>query len=85
MRYLKTMALMVLLATVTACGGGSGGPSPSSGGGANPTPPPAPAPKTAEDYLKDKKFTTGQPKVLEQVGVHHAYTKGLTERGFAWV
>ena len=34
-----------------------------------------------EYHLGTARFTTHQPGVLEQVGVHHAYARGLTGRG----
>ena len=36
---------------------------------------------TAREHLRTKRFRTHQPKVLEQIGAHHAYAKGLTGRG----
>ena len=33
---------------------------------------------SADDFLGDERFTVFQPHVLEMVGVHHAYAKGLT-------
>lgn len=36
---------------------------------------------TAKEHLRTKRFRTHQPKVLEQIGAHHAYAKGLTGRG----
>ena len=32
-------------------------------------------------YLGTERFTTHQPRVLEQIGAHHAYARGLTGRG----
>ncbi len=32
-------------------------------------------------HLQTERFTTHQPRVLEQVGAHHAYARGLTGRG----
>ena len=36
---------------------------------------------TAASMLSDERFTTFQPSVLEMVGAHHAYAKGLTGQG----
>ena len=46
--------------------------------------PPEPPPLTSSDpeyHLDTARFTTHQPDVLEQIGAHHAYAKGLTGRG----
>ena len=82
-RLLPTFAFMgiVLLA---ACGGG-GGPDPTSVR-PPPEPQPEPAPPPAADsfpayHLETPRFTTHQPYVLEQIGAHHAYAKGLTGQG----
>ena len=79
-RIVATVALGVFL--LAACGGGGSGPS---------TTPPAPEPEaprpppqtsdTPEFHLGTARFTTHQPYVLEQVGAHHAYARGLTGRG----
>ena len=34
-----------------------------------------------EDHLRSERFTTHQPQVLEQIGAHHAYARGLSGRG----
>ena len=82
-RLLPVFALtgIVLLA---ACGGG-GGPDPTSVR-PPPEPQPEPAPPPAADsfpayHLETPRFTTHQPYLLEQIGAHHAYAKGLTGRG----
>ena len=36
---------------------------------------------SATSFLSDEKFTAFQPNVLEMVGAHHAYAKGLTGKG----
>ncbi len=36
---------------------------------------------SAADFLNDERFEVFQPHVLEMVGAHHAYTRGLTGRG----
>ena len=49
-----------------------------------PRPDPEPPPLTSPDpryHLGTARFTTYQPKVLEQIGAHHAYAKGLTGKG----
>ena len=46
--------------------------------------PPEPPPRTSSDperHLETPRFTTDQPQVLEQIGAHHAYAKGLTGKG----
>ena len=82
MRYVCIILLGVCFA-LTGCGGGGGGggsrpvtgtPSP------QPTPPPDPT-ATPAYHLNTARFTTHQPKVLEQIGAHHAYARGLTGKG----
>ena len=54
-----------------------------------PTPDPTPTPTPTLDppdidpagLLDTPRFTTHQPDVLEQIGAHHAYARGLTGRG----
>ena len=73
--FFAAMALSVGV-LLTACGGGGGG-------GSRPTivePPPDPTANPAY-HLDTARFTTHQPKVLEQIGAHHAYARGLTGRG----
>ena len=80
---ITTVALVISVFLLAACGGG-GGSRPDSG---TPPPPPdrraPPPPATADPtyHLGTARFTTHQPAVLEQVGAHHAYAKGLTGRG----
>lgn len=42
---------------------------------------PPPATLTPQEHLETRRFTTDQPRVLEQIGAHHAYAKGLTGKG----
>ncbi len=78
----RSVCVFGLAVFLAACGGGGGG-----GGGTMPDPrprPPEPPPLTASDpeyHLDTTRFTTHQPDVLEQIGAHHAYAKGLTGRG----
>ena len=66
-----------------ACGGSGGDGS----GHADRSPPstslpPPSLPPTDPDYhLGTPRFTTHQPRVLEQIGAHHAYARGLAGRG----
>ena len=81
-RYIATVVAAICLISLAACGGGGGGgsrptivtPAP------EPTPPPDPTADPAF-HLGTARFTTHQPKVLEQIGAHHAYARGLTGRG----
>ena len=81
-RYIATVVAAICLLSLAACGGGGGG-------GSRPTivtPPPEPTPPpdpTADPayHLNTARFTTHQPGVLEQIGAHHAYARGLTGRG----
>ena len=76
----------VALTLLAACGGGGGGGHTVS---APPTQPPTqrpepPAVDPASDpahHLGTARFTTHQPDVLEQIGAHHAYARGLSGRG----
>ena len=82
---LLAIAGTAALLALAACGGGGGG----GGGGptterSTPTPEPTPPPPTSstpEYHLGTARFTTHQPDVLEQIGAHHAYARGLTGRG----
>ena len=82
LRILLSLALVSTVLLLGACGGGGGG------GGRltdpTPRPDPKPPPLTSSDpayHLSTARFTTHQPNVLEQIGAHHAYAKGLTGRG----
>ncbi len=84
-RRVATVATAASLLLLVACGGGGGGPGPTA---ARPTPGPQPKPTrppaTASNpiyHLGTARFTTHQPGVLEQIGAHHAYAKGLTGSG----
>ena len=88
-------ALCALLLLVACGGGGSGGggsriPDPTlpkvcSDGSEVPAdqvcPPPPLTTSDPEFHLATERFTTHQPNVLEQIGAHHAYAKGLTGKG----
>ena len=81
-RYIAIVVAAICLLSLAACGGGGGGgsrptivaPTP------EPTPPPDPTADPAY-HLTTARFTQHQPKVLEQIGAHHAYARGLTGRG----
>ena len=81
-RNIFVAALSGLL-VLGACGGGGDG---SGSTVTQPTPepePPAPPELTSDpaDHLRSARFTRHQPRVLEQIGAHHAYARGLTGRG----
>lgn len=89
-----TAAVMATLMVLGACGGGGGGetqpvvtpdPAPDEPPpGVEPPPQePMPTDPTANPsyHLGTARFTTHQPRVLEQIGAHHAYARGLTGRG----
>ena len=84
----KQMAGVAAAALIlVSCGGGGGG-GPTGSSTPTPTPPPSqpdpPPPDTpsaAQQQLGTARFTTHQPDVLEQIGAHHAYARGLTGRG----
>ena len=80
----KTAAAGLLLLLV-ACGGGGGGSGPVAG---LPTPEPQPEPMRPPSansnpayHLSTIRFSTHQPEVLEQIGAHYAYARGLTGSG----
>ena len=81
-RWIVVSALSGLL-VLSACGGGGGG---SGLTVTQPTPelddssPTQPSSDPAY-HLGTARFTTHQPDVLEQIGAHHAYARGLTGRG----
>ena len=81
-RYIATVVAAICLISLAACGGGGGGGSRPTI--VTPTPEPTPPPDPTADpayHLNTARFTTHQPKVLEQIGAHHAYARGLTGRG----
>lgn len=81
-RYITIVVAATCLLSLAACGGGGGGgsrptivtPAP------DPTPPPDPTANPSY-HLNTARFTTHQPNVLEQIGAHHAYARGLTGSG----
>ena len=84
MTYLVALAGGGALLALAACGGGGGGSATTGGGGPGPTvthPRPPQTSSTPEYHLGTARFTTHQPDVLEQIGAHHAYARGLTGRG----
>ena len=87
-RLCLLVSTLILGMLLSACGGGGGGSRPPISMPAPPevTPPPAdttPPDSTANPayHLTTARFTTHQPNVLEQIGAHHAYARGLTGRG----
>ncbi|MYA60048.1 MAG: S8 family serine peptidase [Chloroflexi bacterium] len=82
MKPLASLAIAAIaLLLIPACGGGGGGPTVSAPTVPQPPPPP---PSTASDpahHLGTARFTTHQPEVLEQIGAHHAYARGLSGQG----
>ena len=77
--FAATIAITGCVLFLAACGGG---------GGSGPTvtqqePDDRPTQPTADPahHLGTDRFTTHQPRVLEQIGAHHAYARGLTGRG----
>ena len=81
-RHIVIVVATICLLSLAACGGGGGGGSRPTI--VTPTPEPTPpADPTADPafHLDTARFTTHQPKVLEQIGAHHAYARGLTGRG----
>ncbi len=88
LRNLMTMCLAGLLASVLAgCGGGGGGGGDNMRQDTMKTPPRSEPPATmnykalATQQLSTARFKTHQPMVLEQVGAHHAYARGLSGSG----
>ena len=81
-RYIAIVVAAICLLSLAACGGGSsGGSRPTI---VTPAPEPTPPPDPTADpsyHLNTARFTTHQPQVLEQIGAHHAYARGLTGRG----
>ena len=86
-RVLRLTAYVCCLSLVACGGGGSGNVRPDPEPPAATPEPPAPSPTTpvtSSDpayHLATARFTTHQPDVLEQIGAHHAYAKGLSGRG----
>ena len=81
-RHIAIVVATICLFSLAACGGGGGGGSRPSI--VTPAPEPTPPPDPTADpafHLNTARFTTHQPKVLEQIGAHHAYARGLTGRG----
>ena len=73
MRASCALALLCLAFVLAACGGASA-----------PVRPPAVPLSGSSDpahHLRTARFTAHQPRVLEQIGAHHAYARGLTGRG----
>ena len=88
-RTIASLAAAAGVVLLTACGGGGGGSGPTTAMTPTPTPTPTPEPEpprtdepsAAQRQLATPRFTTHQPRVLEQIGAHHAYARGLTGRG----
>ncbi len=78
-RFILAAALCGLL-VVGACGGGGGGSGPTVTQPEHDDRPTQPIADPAY-HLGTARFTTHQPRVLEQIGAHHAHAKGLTGRG----
>ena len=77
----RTSSLVIGLCMLAACTGGGSGGSPSSPSDEMPgSSQPSPAANPAY-HLQTTRFTTHQPRVLEQIGAHHAYALGLSGRG----
>ena len=84
MTSLAALTGSIALLALAACGGGGGGSATTGGGGPGPTVTHPRPPQTSSDpayHLGTARFTTHQPDVLEQIGAHHAYARGLTGRG----
>ena len=70
-------AAVALVLSLAACGGDDV----RTGGTHLPPSPPPQTSLTPEQHLQTPRFRIHQPRVLEQVGAHHAYAKGLTGQG----
>ena len=79
-RFVATAAVATCLLLVASCGGGGGG-GPGPGSVLDRPPTGSTPPSNAADLLNTPRFTTHQPLVLEQIGAHHAYARGLTGSG----
>ncbi len=82
--FVAVAAATCLLLVASCGGGGGGGPGPGSvleRPPPDPTPVPDPPAPSAAELLTTPRFTTHQPLVLEQIGAHHAYARGLTGKG----
>lgn len=81
-RSIAIVVAAVCLLSLAACGGGGGGDSRPAIVTPTPEPTPPRNPTANPSYhLNTARFTTHQPKVLEQIGAHHAYARGLTGKG----
>ena len=83
MNFGKRLAAIVAafgLLSLAACGGGGGGGSKTMAQ-AEPESERAPTPSEVARQLDTERFTTHQPGVLERIGAHHAYARGLTGKG----
>ena len=78
-RLAALMAAFGLL-SLTTCGGGGGG-GPKTMAQAESESEPAPTPSEVARQLDTERFTMHQPGVLERIGAHHAYARGLTGKG----
>ena len=78
--YVTISASVAILLVLCACTGGSGGGSTPIQGDTTGRPE---SDRSADPshHLQTARFTTHQPKVLEQIGAHHAYALGLSGRG----
>ena len=78
----RILSAVITLFLLAACGGGSGSvsPVPLPPDPTEPTHPPSSSSNPA-NHLGTVRFTMHQPKVLGQIGAHHAYALGLTGRG----
>lgn len=84
----RMIAALVAALALPACGGGGGGSVTTGASEPGPvvTHPPTTEPDPdfsteANRLLRTARFTTHQPDVLEQIGAHHAYARGLTGKG----
>ncbi len=85
-KYVAMVIVVACLLSLAACGGGGSAAGVRGPTAIRPTPTPEPTPppltpSNPEYHLGTARFTTHQPDVLEQIGAHHAYARGLTGRG----